>query len=376
MASFLFPPRSIRPPPLFQKPRTLITFSYDSLHELHIGSNEALRYFQSPPPEADLNYRFDHWVHKVETKPRLDSLLKCLGGSPQAVHASNRPSVVTWRGIMTKILTAPTETREGWELNAMLIGPLLCLEEHITEAKLRAKNKPSMIDRENTYRGYAFESWCTRSDADGLNGTSSPGWGGDVNTNVQHCHVVKTKLGSVRLIMGGEVDCCREQYNGETDCLMELKTSVNLKTPIEEHRFEEKLLRFWAQSYLLGIPEVLVGFRGRTGELKTIQSFQTLDIPRMARENRAKRGDMAEIWDAGYALEFAERFLSFLGQEMSRSQANPSDVWRLKMTPQRGIEVRKLTTAEELHEVHGGEDRVGFVERDWFLSRTRAQTGQ
>jgi RAT1-interacting protein len=55
-----------------------------------------------------------------------------------------------------------------------------------------------------TYYGYAFESWCTASTPH-----ASTGWGGDVDTNVQWCSVVKTKLGDTRIVIGGEVDCVR-----------------------------------------------------------------------------------------------------------------------------------------------------------------------
>jgi RAT1-interacting protein len=58
--------------------------------------------------------------------------------------------------------------------------------------------------RMQTYYGYAFESWCTASRPD-----APSGWGGDVDTNVQWCSVVKTKLGDNRMVIGGEVDCVR-----------------------------------------------------------------------------------------------------------------------------------------------------------------------
>ena len=83
-----------------------------------------------------------------------------------------------------------------------------------------------------TYYGYSFESYCTKDNP--RNDTKfqpppgpPPGWGSDVNTNVQYCHIVKTKLGQshsqshrlemilnsmegeARLIMGGEVDCAK-----------------------------------------------------------------------------------------------------------------------------------------------------------------------
>jgi RAT1-interacting protein len=67
--------------------------------------------------------------------------------------------------------------------------------------------------RIQTYYGYAFESYCT---SDGHERQAKPedpvGWGGDVDTNVQWCSVVRTKIGNIRLLIGGEVDCVRGQY--------------------------------------------------------------------------------------------------------------------------------------------------------------------
>ena len=58
--------------------------------------------------------------------------------------------------------------------------------------------------RLQTYYGYSFESFCTAGTPH-----ANPGWGGDVDTNIQWCSVVKTKLGNTRLVIGGEVDCVR-----------------------------------------------------------------------------------------------------------------------------------------------------------------------
>lgn len=65
--------------------------------------------------------------------------------------------------------------------------------------------------RRQAYYGYAFESYCTTSTPGRRENTGShaQGWGGDVNTNVQWCSVVKTKLGDRRIVIGGEVDCVR-----------------------------------------------------------------------------------------------------------------------------------------------------------------------
>lgn len=68
-----------------------------------------------------------------------------------------------------------------------------------------------------SYYGYSFESYCTSTVPNSREPVDESsrhpfGWGGDVDTNVQWCNVVKTKLGSDRLIIGGEVDCVRGEF--------------------------------------------------------------------------------------------------------------------------------------------------------------------
>lgn len=38
-----------------------------------------------------------------------------------------------------RVLTAPYEERDGWELNIMCVNGVLYLEEHLTEARLQEK---------------------------------------------------------------------------------------------------------------------------------------------------------------------------------------------------------------------------------------------
>lgn len=110
-----------------------------------------------------------------------------------------------------------------------------------------------------TYYGYSFESWCTSS-RPGVpeRAKGHPvGWGGDVDTNVQWCSLIKTKLGDNRLVIGGEVDCvrgeqrspsqgmrqaltsCLDKFNGRTDTFVELKTSIMIRNAGDEARFEK-----------------------------------------------------------------------------------------------------------------------------------------
>ncbi|PIL36601.1 hypothetical protein GSI_00290 [Ganoderma sinense ZZ0214-1] len=219
----------------------------------------------------------------------------------------------------------------------MLVDGTLYLEEHITDAKLAEKYLSSFMA-------------C---------------WGGDVDTNVQWCSVIKTKLGDSRLVIGGEVDCVRERFDGKTDTFVELKTSMAIRGQEDEARFEKKLLKFYMQSFLLGVPEIIVGFRTPAGRITTTQSFKTIQIPRLVRGK-------PHAWDPQICLQWAQQFIGLLKNQLFE-QPSPDDehsdayvprVWRITFTPKDGIKMHALDD-DGVKDVQGGEDRVGFLP-SWY----------
>ncbi|KAF8582448.1 RAI1-domain-containing protein [Ramaria rubella] len=364
-----------RPPP-FQQPYQLLSFSYTSLPSPQDASqrirslewnNSSMKYFISPPKSANLAYGYERWIKRPEEKGRLDGLLEaCLRSECEGER--RRAGVIAWRGVITKILTAPYEDCDGWDLNVMCVDETLYLEEHLSEEKLREKSNLTGKHRLMTYYGYSFESYCT-SDAPSRPRETQPvnGWGGDVDTNVQWCSIVKTKLDSTRMVIGGEVDCVRDKNTGRPDTFVELKTSIAIRpgNRNDEAKFEKKLLKFYIQSFLLGVPEVVVGFRSPSGYLQTVQTFKTMDLPRSV---RGKSG----AWDPTICLAWGARVFEFL-----RAQIYDNDdergVWRATFTPGVGLSIRRLGV-EDVGDVRAGdeEDRVGFMPR-WYWERVHRQ---
>ncbi|KAI0829255.1 RAI1-domain-containing protein [Trametes gibbosa] len=363
----------------FQQPTGLLTFSYTPQRVLEF-TDSALRYYVDPPPGADLRYGYDRWIKRPEEITRLDSLLRAVQrvmqkadatiGEGSGVKWMRDIAVVTWRGIMTKILTAPYEERDRCELNVMYVNGTLYIEEHYSDARLKEKEDLAPKQRQQTYYGYSFESWCTSS-RPGLPEKSEGhpvGWGGDVDTNVQWCSVVKTKLGDNRLVIGGEVDCVRNQFRGKTDAFVELKTSMSIRNAGDEARFEKKMLKFYIQSFLLG--EIVVGFRTPQGRLTTTQSFKTVQLPRLV---RGKPG----AWDPQVCFSWGQHFLSSLKSILSTPPAfaeeSPDDsdiqplprVWRIVLAPGEGVKVSALDETG-LRGSEATEDRVGILPR-WFF---------
>ncbi|KAH8118243.1 RAI1-domain-containing protein [Phellopilus nigrolimitatus] len=357
-----------------------------------------MKYFTHPPHNADLTYAYETWIKRPEERGRLDGLLTaCL--SDEVSPERQRANVVSWRGVMTKILTAPYEERDGWLLNVMCVNGTLYFEEHLSSQKLKEKENMTDRNRLQSYFGYAFESYCTSATPDPGHdpGRLPNGWSGNIDTNVQWCSVVKTKLGDSRMIIGGEVDCVEGwrsdlsllglrfsscspgRYTGQPNTFVELKTSLTIRGPQDEARFEKKLLKFYFQSFLLGVPEIKVGFRTPAGRLKDLQSFKTVQLPRLV---RGKPG----AWDPNICLDFGSRFIIFLRSiiddwDMGSSGSSPSSssdilsesraagrksrskeecVWRVTFVPGRGPEVVLLDDAG-VADVRNGEDRVGFL---------------
>ena len=67
--------------------------------------------------------------------------------------------------------------------------------------------------------------------------------------------------------------------------------------------FNRKLMKFWIQSFLLGVPRIVVGLRNHNGILTRIDEIRTENIP----DTIAKRPNPS--WNANMCVNFAAVFL-------------------------------------------------------------------
>ena len=142
------------------------------------------------------------------------------------------------------------------------------------------------------------------------------------------------------------------------------------------------MLRFWAQSFLLGVPvsalgdmihcvlifypqEVFVGFRNHQGVIESTRSYRTADLPAMVREESREETP----WDANWCLATANTFLTHLRSVLEAAETDARTVWRLELEPSVGIHIWAL---DDVAEVENGEDRVGFLPT-WFYESRHSQ---
>jgi RAT1-interacting protein len=84
---------------------------------------------------------------------------------------------------------------------------------------------------------------------------------------------------------------------------VELKTSADIRNDRDMVTFERKLMKFWIQSFLLGVPKIIVGFRTPDGILKRVEEMDTASIPGTVK--RTGKG----TWDGNMCINFAASLL-------------------------------------------------------------------
>lgn len=166
-----------------------------------------------------------------------------------------------------------------------------------------------------TYWGHRFEHVIMTSPQN-LNDNLESRFKDSVNTWREFGVVFKSKLGSHRLIFGAEVD----GLDDDASTYIELKTCRILKEPSHFSTFyQQKLMSFWAQSFLAGIPKILVGFRSDRGIVKSIEYIEVNEIPRIT------RGKVT--WCPESMLNFGIIFLDWLKCRMLQVPEN--EVYKL-----------------------------------------------
>jgi len=314
-----------------KRPKEVAYFSYDDKHQFRLDES-SIRYYYPPFIGADLSRGFDTFQKQDDTADdHLDSLLKTLIAKERETSEKVNADVITWRGMTTKIMATPFSDRDGFEMNATLFQGTIFIEENheyklASQARqskqISAPGRPSQDMM--SYWGYKFETLCLMPDTwdatsrDYIEGRENE----IVDNHAQYVSIVRTGIGNTTLVIGGEVDAVwdiKPKPPHTRINWVELKTSVSPQSDRDLLAFERKLMKFWIQSFLLGVPKIIVGFRDQNGILVRIEEMETEKIP-----GTVKRRGKA-TWDGNMCINFAAGFLDFL-----KGTITTEGVWRIR----------------------------------------------
>ncbi|XP_013781149.2 decapping and exoribonuclease protein-like [Limulus polyphemus] len=187
--------------------------------------------------------------------------------------------------------------------------------------------------------GYKFEQYMTSGKEDEPPDLIAP-----INEKEEYCSVLRTRLNRHSLVYGAEVDgldSVSQKSDKSCKCsslqhFVELKTSRKISHPKQERNFfRYKLLKWWAQSFLAGIPRVICGFRNDNGIVEKLQTFSLKDISQKGRD----------LWSPAACMNFCDDFLSFVQKNVTID--DPHVVYKLEWQPHQDIKLYLLDKPEE-----------------------------
>ncbi|KAK7093405.1 decapping and exoribonuclease protein-like [Littorina saxatilis] len=348
-----------RPFPYFRKPTETGRFSQDHERNFHHDRRQ-LRYYIKPTksdPCFDLRQGYTSRIRKDESvKEYLDDMLRwvmmnkekfMLQSDKNQLDAkegidSLHTDFVCWRGLLTRLMCTPYENKDDWKIAVTKFRGTYFLCEFETERKKQREEQMTQQQDEMSYWGWKFEQYVTADKPNGRPDTDRP-----VNNNEGFCSVVRSRLHSHSLVFGGEVDGVDSSIPGDNKYL-ELKTSRIMQARRQEQNFRRfKLIKWWAQSFLLGITKIIAGFRDDDGIVHSLEEYQTQKIPSLTK-------DIHNPWQPNVCFNFLEQVLGFIKETVTTD--DPKMVHLLTWSPGKDLECRCL-----------GRDSSYVFLPDWFL---------
>ena len=248
---------------------------------------------------------------------------------------------------MTKILCTPYERKEAWQMALSLHKGTIYVSEVETQDARQRRLSQSERQDEMCYWGYKFEDYVTSpKDPTKRKDINSP-----VNNKEAFCSVVRCRLDKNSLVFGAEVDCCVKSGSKTSNPplnYIELKTSRIIENDRMQCSFERyKLLKWWAQSFLAGIPKVICGFRNDDGVVKKLKTFTTLEIPSLVAGSQ-------NMWTGSVCLNFCNQLLDWVKSVVDDEHVVYMLHWREPFTH---VELELSKCQDDV-----------FL-RDWYLAR-------
>ena len=105
------------------------------------------------------------------------------------------------------------------------------------------------------------------------------------------------EIAGIKCLLVAEIDGCTDE--GE---MVEIKAHMDIHTPDQRHQFRRgKLLNTFMQCYLVGVPNVVIGFRDRAGILQSTKHYTLAEIEH----------ECQKYWNKDFHMEFLGKVLSW-----------------------------------------------------------------
>ncbi|KAH9508443.1 hypothetical protein Btru_055247 [Bulinus truncatus] len=240
-----------------------------------------------------------HWI--MLNKQKLLRLRKKSSDGKTDTFDRLNIDFVCWRGLLTKLLCIPYENREDLLVAVIYFRGTYYMCEYDTDHKILQKKNATPEQEEMCAWGFKFEQYVTADKGLGIPCSNVP-----VNTNAEFGSIVCSHLGTNSLMFGAEVDC-EDPNSQENNKYVELKTSRIIDSQRQYENFcRHKLIKWWAQSFVLGIRHIVCGLRDDSGVVRKLEDFYVSKIPSIVQET------LKYPWKPNVCFNFLTAFLDFV----------------------------------------------------------------
>lgn len=259
---------------------------------------------------------------------------------------------VTFRGVLTTIMTTPYEQQEGWLIcGSKFRGTVYICPFMSEEKKERETNRDDRFNQ-FCYGGYRFEEYISEPAVESsiVSSDLQIPQPRDPQYHNEYSCVVRSRLGPTSLVYAAEMDCLSKHLSPGEEPLpkhfVEIKTTRTITNRRQwDYLCQYKMVKWWAQCYLIGIPKVIVGYRDNDMVVRDIQPFSVSELPKICNT----------YWHTDVCIDFLNRFLQFV-QETLKEEDNPKVVYEFSWSP-----------GEDEIKVKKSEDGKRVILQDWFI---------
>jgi RAT1-interacting protein len=354
-----------------RQPKELLSYSR-TFDGDYVNDDSSLNYYFLPDSDVDTNIELEAGFSKFKkadesTDGDFDGLLGAIQEYESKNDTKVKAEIITWRGILTKFLTLPYNTKDPFFLNVVWFDGHIFIKEDKLKRNLH-EQKPTLEHQKLMYSGYKFESIATipKPLSQISRGALEKRFKKVVNNIEQYCSVVRTGVGKTKVIIGGEVDCVWDYKPEDSNPLghyVELKTSKVINDPKDSVKFERKLYKTWAQTFLLGINKIIYGFRDENLVLRSVEQYQTEEIPVLLKSNPYNMNpNKINCIDS---LKWYGAVIEWIAKEIPHDE---SKAWNLVYDPK----VRSIVLSEADENISSSLLNGGIVTekfKDWRIQR-------
>lgn len=323
---YTFVEKEIRAFPNFQKPQVTGYFSIDKYRQYH-SSLENLQYYndhflKKERLNLDLNVQYERYVQKPPeaSKEKINHLLQFVQTNFEELQTKDSQDekvididFICFRGLLRLLMCAPYEQRDSWIILATKYKGTIYLCEEKTEEQLAKQQNISDRSKLFCSYGFKFEQYLLADSPISMPQPDRP-----VIESEEFCTMFKSKLEGNSILYGAEMDgvLTHRTINDLND--LRSATFIELKVKQEERNYHQqrnflnnKQIKWWCQSFLVGINDVYVGLRSAKGIVYKVEKHEVKQMPRLARET------VQDAWRPVVCMDFLNSFLKMVKEKLN-----------------------------------------------------------